>query len=116
MLPGLTEGNHHLPRPGGDTSWNETLDSFLHSLLQWPIADLVSTRTPGVFYAKLTSSQQLQQVLVYGVVLPPVQGFVFTVVELREFPVCPLLQLVEVVLQDSTTTGATNWLRLHTHC
>lgn len=58
--------NHHLPRSGGDASWNEALDCFLHSFLQWP-----------------------------RVVLPPVQGFVFTIVELHEFPVCPLFQLAE---------------------
>ena len=74
------------------------LATFATRVHCWFIVSLLSTRTPVILY-----QAAFQPLLMYGVIPPQVQDFAFPFVEINRIPVDPVLQLIEVPLNGSTT-------------
>lgn len=62
----------------------------------------------NLLYGITTITQIPQHIFMHGVILPQVQHFAFTLVELHEVPANPFLQPVKVTLDGSMTLWCIN--------
>lgn len=90
----------------------EVLDYFATRTHCWSMVSLCS-RTLMFPLAKLLPVTLPQIVLGHGIILLQAQGRAFSPTELHESPLCPVLQPVQIPLNDSTTISATPLYNRH---